>query len=60
LPTSRTAATWQVTGIVERMRTGEKARFETTEGIGWLIARMVACERLLETEKRSRQVDNGR
>ncbi len=34
----------QLAGIVERVRTGEKARFETAEGIGEVIARMVAGE----------------
>ena len=40
----------QLAGIVERVRTGEKARFETTAGMGQLIARMVAGERLPGTQ----------
>jgi hypothetical protein len=31
-----------VTGIVERAQTGQKTRFEGTEAIGALIARMMA------------------
>ena len=31
-----------VTGIVERAQTGQKTRFEGTEAIGQLIARMLA------------------
>jgi hypothetical protein len=49
----------QLGGIVERVRTGEKARFETTDGIGQLIARMVAGERPPRTERRTREIDNG-
>jgi hypothetical protein len=49
----------QLAGIVERVRTGEKARFETTDGIGQLIARMVAGDPPPETERRTRELDNG-
>ena len=48
----------QLAGIVERVRTGEKARFETTDGMGQLIARMVAGDRP-ESERRNRETDNG-
>jgi hypothetical protein len=34
----------RVTGIVERVRTGEKARFEGVGGIATLIARMVGAD----------------
>ena len=48
----------QLTGIVERVRTGEKARFETTEGVGRLIARMVEGDRLPDTRGRSHEIDD--
>ena len=31
-------------GIVERVRTGEKARFVGLDGLGQAIARMIGCE----------------
>ena len=49
----------QLAGIVERVRTGEKSRFETTNGIGQLIARMVAGDRPPETGRREPEIDNG-
>jgi hypothetical protein len=49
----------QLAGIVERVRTGEKARFETTDGIGRLIARMVAGDRSPDTGRREPEIDNG-
>ena len=49
----------QLAGIVERVRTGEKARFETTDGIGRLIARMVAGDRPPGIERWTRETDNG-
>jgi hypothetical protein len=47
----------QLAGIVERVRTGEKVRFETTDGIGQLIAGMVAGDRSQETEGQNRHID---
>jgi hypothetical protein len=47
----------QLAGIVERVRTGEKARFETTNGMSQLIARMVAGDSPRETERRDCQID---
>jgi hypothetical protein len=49
----------QLAGIVERVRTGEKVRFETTDRIGPLIARMVAGERPPESEGWNRKIENG-
>ncbi len=49
----------QLAGIVERVRTGEKARFETTDGMGRLIARMVASDRSPGSERWTRETDNG-
>lgn len=34
----------QLTGVVERVRTGEKARFDGVEGIAAVIARMVSAD----------------
>ena len=34
-----------LSGVIERVRTGEKVRFATAEAIGLLIARIVAAER---------------
>jgi hypothetical protein len=50
-------AAGQLAGIVERVRTGEKVRFETTDGIGPLIARMVAGDGPQEAERLNRQID---
>lgn len=35
----------RLTGVVERVRTGEKARFDGLDGIAAAIARMVAADR---------------
>ena len=32
----------RLTGTVERVKTGEKARFDGPEGLGWIISRMAA------------------
>jgi len=47
----------QLGGIVERVRTGEKARFATTDGIGRLIAGMVVGEESPESG-RTQEVDH--
>jgi hypothetical protein len=47
---SRDAA-GQVTGIVERVRTGEKERFEGVAAIATLIARMVGIDHIRSEEE---------
>ncbi len=44
----------QVTGVVERMRTGEKKRFEGVAAIATLIARMVGADHIQSEEEETR------
>jgi hypothetical protein len=44
----------RVAGIVERVRTGEKERFEGVAAIATLIARMVAADHAERTEEDTR------
>jgi hypothetical protein len=44
--------TGRLAGIVERVRTGEKARFRTPGGIGRLVTRMVQDDPPPETRRK--------
>jgi hypothetical protein len=44
--------TGRIDGIIERVRTGEKARFKTAGGIGRLVTRMVRGDTPPQTRRR--------